>query len=61
MFRYLNKDVAENFKQICHKILDMLPKKADVVISTDMYYPDPVKAVKRRRRGCAESWCCREN
>ena len=32
----------------------MLPKKSDVVFSTDMYYPDSVKAVERRRLGCAE-------
>ena len=53
VFHYL-KGVPVNFKQICHKILDMLPKKSDVVFSTDMYYPDSVKAVERRRRGCAE-------
>ena len=53
VFHYL-KEVPGNFKQICHKILDMLPKKSDVVFSTDMYYPDSVKAVERRRRGCAD-------
>ena len=53
VFHYL-KEVPANFKQICHKILDMLPKKSDSVFSTDMYYPDSVKAVERRRRGCAE-------
>ena len=53
VFHYL-KEVPANFKQICHKILDMLPKKSDVVFSTDMYYPDSVKSVERRRRGCAE-------
>ena len=31
----------------------MLPKKSDVVFSTDMYYPDSVKAVERRRHDCA--------
>ena len=33
----------------------MLPTKSDVVFSTDMYYPDSVKAVELRRRGFAES------
>ena len=53
VFRFL-KEVPGNFKQISHKILDMLPKKSDVVFSTDMYYPDSGKAVEWRRRGCAE-------
>ena len=35
VFHYL-KEVPGNFKQICHKILDMLPKSTDVVFSTDM-------------------------
>ena len=53
VFRFL-KEVSGNFKQISHKILDMLPKKSDVVFSTDMYYPDSGKAVEWRRRGCSE-------
>ena len=53
VFHYL-KEVPGNFKQICHKILYILSKKSDVVFSTDMYYPDSVKAVERRRRRCAE-------
>ena len=55
VFRYL-KEVTGNLKQIYHKILDMLPKKADVVISTDMYYPD-MYYPEQRRHACAESWC----
>ena len=53
VFHYL-KEVPGNFKQICHKNLDMLTKKSDVVFSTDMYYPDSIKAVEQRRLGCAE-------
>ena len=33
------KEVPGNFKQICHKILDMLPKKTDVVFSKDILLP----------------------
>ena len=53
VFHFL-KEVQGNFKQICHKIYDMLPKNSDVVFSTDMYYSDSVKAVEWRKRGCAE-------
>ena len=52
VFHYL-KEVPGNFKQISHKVLDMLPKKSDLVLSTDIYYTDSVKAVERRRCGCA--------
>ena len=51
VFHYL-KEVPANFKQICH---NMLSKKSDVVFGTDMYYPDSVKSVEHRRRGCAET------
>ena len=53
VFHYLT-EVPGNFKQISHKILDRLPKNADVLFSTDMYYPDSIKSVERKRRGCAE-------
>ena len=53
VFHYLH-EVPGNFKQICHKMLDTVLKNTDVVFSTDMYYPESVMAVKRRRRRCAE-------
>ena len=53
VFHYLT-EVPGNFKQICYKVLDRLPKKTDVLFSTDMYYPDSIKSVERKRRGCAE-------
>ena len=53
LFHYL-REVPGNFKQICQKLLDMLVKTSDVVFSTDMYYPQSVKAVERRRRGCGD-------
>ncbi|MEW8548337.1 MAG: hypothetical protein AB2693_32945, partial [Candidatus Thiodiazotropha sp.] len=53
LFHYL-REVPGNFKQICHKLLDMLVKTSDVVFSTDMYYPESVKAVERRRGGCGD-------
>ena len=33
----------------------MVLKNTDVVFSTDMYYPESIKTVERRRRGCAET------
>lgn len=53
LFHYL-REVLGNFKQICLKLFDMMVKTSDVVFSTDMYRPDSVKAVERRRRGCGD-------
>lgn len=52
-FHYL-KEVPSNFSQICAKIFTMLGNNGDVVFSTDQYFPDSVKSMERRRRGCGE-------
>ena len=56
VFHYLH-EVLGNFKQICHKMLDMVLKDTDVVCSTDMYYPESVKAVDTPKSLCwKEKW-----
>ncbi len=45
------KELPPNFRQICVKIIHMLPMKGDSLVSTDMYSETSVKALKRKRRG----------
>ena len=46
--------VPLTFRDICIKVLDMLPKKTDVIFSTDMYKEGSIKAMERKRRGTGE-------
>lgn len=48
------REVPSNFKQIAEKLFNMMPKKVDVIFSTDMYLEDSVKSMERVRRGCGE-------
>ncbi|KAL5020659.1 hypothetical protein ScPMuIL_002258, partial [Solemya velum] len=48
------REVPSNFKQIAEKLFNMMPKKVDVIFSTDMYLEDSVKSMERMRRRCAE-------
>ena len=50
----LTVEIPGNFHQICKKVFEVMVKSSDVVFSTDQYFPDSVKSVERRRRGCAE-------
>ena len=51
---YTLKDIPRNFKEICLKQFGMVSSKTcDMIFSTDMYYPDSVKSMERRRRGSA--------
>ena len=51
---YYMKELPDNFNQISHKVFDIMSKNPDVIFSTDMYKDDSVKAMERKRRGCAE-------
>ena len=52
---YALKDIPRNFKEICLKQFGMVSSKTcDMIFSTDMYYPDSVKSMERRRRGSAD-------
>ena len=47
---YARKDIPRNFKEICLKLFGMVfSKTCDMIFSTDMYYPDSVKSMERRR------------
>ena len=43
--------VSQTFRDISIKVLDMLPKKGDVIFSTDMYKSEFVKAMEQQRKG----------
>lgn len=51
---YFLKELPGNFKQICSKVFDMMPKTGNVVFSTDSYFPNSVKTMERQRRGCGQ-------
>ena len=46
--------VPQTFRDICIKLLDMMPKACDFVYSTDMYKKESIKAMERQRRGNSE-------
>ena len=46
--------VPKTFRDICIKVLDMMPKTCDVFFSTDMYKNDSIKAMERQRRGTSD-------
>ena len=46
--------VPLTFRDICIQVLDMLPKKTDVIFSTGMYQEGSIKAMERKRRGMGE-------
>ena len=49
---YALKDIPCNPKEICLKLFGMVSwKTCDMIFSTDMYYPDSIKSMERRRRG----------
>ena len=43
--------VPQTFRDISIKVLDMLPKKGDIIFSTDMYKSEFVKAMEQHRKG----------
>ena len=45
------KEIPGSFKLISQKLFNMMPKKVDVIFSTDMYKADSVKSMERTRRG----------
>jgi hypothetical protein len=49
------RDIPSNFKEICLKLLHMLPGEADIIFSTDMYRTDSIKSMERKRRGTGET------
>lgn len=51
---YTLKDIPPNFKLISIKVLDLLQNKSNVILSTDMHFPDSIKSHERRRRGCSK-------
>ena len=51
----LTVEIPGNFHQICKKVFEVMVKSSDVVFSTDQYFPDSVKSVERRRRGCRKN------
>ena len=53
LFYYLHK-IPDTFKQICAKLYNQTKKYDDVIISTDMYSKNSVKALERKRRGVTE-------
>ena len=50
---YWRKNVPDSFKMICKSVFDMTGKN-DVIFSTDSYFPNSVKSMERKRRGCTE-------
>ena len=46
--------VHTTFRQICVKVLEMMPKKSSFVFSTDMYLDGSIKSMERQRRGTGE-------
>jgi len=53
LFYYL-KEIPDAFKQICVKLYNQTKKYDDVIVSTDMYSTNSVKALERKRRGITE-------
>ena len=53
LFYYL-KEIPDTFKQICEKLYNQTKKYDDVIVSTDMYSTNSVKALERKRRGITE-------
>ena len=51
---HMMKDIPPNFSQVSTKVFSMMPKKGDVVFSTDNYKEDSVTSMERRRRGWGE-------
>ena len=52
LFYYL-KEIPDAFKQICVKLYNQT-KKYDVIVSTDMYSTNSVKALEQKQRGMTE-------
>jgi len=52
-FHYMT-EVPANFKQISHKVFDMMQRSCDMIFSTDTYKSGSIKAMERKRRGCGE-------
>ncbi len=50
---YCMRELPNNFKEICYKVFDTLPKSSDIIFSTDMYNENSIKALERQRRGCS--------
>ena len=47
---YALKDIPRKFKAICQELFGMVSSKTfDMIFSTDIYYPDSVKSMERRR------------
>ena len=53
LFYYL-KEIPDAFKQICVKLYNQTKKYDDVIVSTDMYSTNSVKALERKWRGITE-------
>lgn len=43
------QQVPANFREICHKLYDMMPRRTDVLFSTYMYKEASIKAMERKR------------
>ena len=48
------REIPSNFRQISEKLFNMMPQRADVILSTDMYKEDFIKHMERARRGNGE-------
>lgn len=55
LFHYM-RELPDNFRGICLKLFDMKVKGMNVIFSTDMYHPNSVKSVERKRRGSREKF-----
>ena len=51
---YCLKELPGNFRGICHKIFNLIPKNADFISSTDMFFEHSTKSMERSRHGCGE-------
>lgn len=51
---FLFQNVPATFGEICLKLFDGLTQTGNIILSTDLYVPGPIKSMERRRRGCAE-------
>ena len=45
-FYYMVTKIPDNFKLICLKVFNMIPKDVDVIFSTDTYKKDSIEAMK---------------
>ena len=43
---YCMREIPSNFKEISHKVFDIMPKLSDILFSTDMYKENSIKALE---------------